>query len=186
MAGKMYITDSRPRFLSVLETLVQIAVIAVLGLFLARYIFYSHENLSKSMEPSIMPDSVVFINRAGYTIREPERFDVAAFQRSDERSSDVLVRRIIGLPGETVRIYRGTVYINNEALDLSGYISEITSDGIAENGIRLQEDEYFVLGDMPANSEDSRSSTVGAVKRSRIIGKAWITFRSITEFNLIR
>lgn len=186
MARKMYIEDSRPRALGVFETLVQIAVICVLGLFLARYFFFSLTTYSKSMEPEIQPESVVFINRAGYVLTEPERFDVVAFSRTDIPDEDILVRRIIGLPGETVRIYRGQVYINGKMLDVSDHISEITSDGIAEKGIRLKEDEYFVLGDTPANSEDSRSSTVGAVKRNRILGCAWIAFRSITEFNLIR
>ena len=185
MARRFELDDSRSRVLYVFEILVQIAVVSVLGLFLARFLFFSTKSFSKSMEPTILPDSVVFINRSAYSMNEPKRFDVAAFTRNEERDSDILIRRIIGLPGETVRISRGKVYINDEELELSGMISEITSDGIASEGIRLSEDEYFVLGDTPANSEDSRSSTVGAVKRERIIGKAWITVKSITELKFI-
>ena len=86
----------------------------------------------------------------------------------------------------TIRIDRGRVYIDGRELDVSGFISEITSDGIAGDGIRLAENEYFVLGDTPANSEDSRSSTVGPVLRVQIVGKAWLSAKSITEFQLIR
>ena len=78
------------------------------------------------------------------------------------------------MPGETIRLFRGLVFIDGEQLDVSAYLSEITSDGIAENEIRLNQDEYFLMGDMPANSEDSRSSTIGIVTRKQIIGKAWM------------
>ena len=186
MQKKLSLEDSRPWVLIVFETLVQIAVVSVLGLFLAKYLFFSAVSFSKSMEPTVKPDSVVFINRSAYALKEPERFDVVAFTRTDDRNADILVRRIIGLPGDFVKISRGSVYINGELLDVSGHIAEITSDGIAESGVRLSDNEYFVLGDMPANSEDSRSSTIGAVKRERIIGKAWISVSSWTEFRLIR
>ncbi|MBR6405992.1 MAG: signal peptidase I [Lachnospiraceae bacterium] len=186
MKRKMYLVDNRPKFLSVLELFVQAAVIAVLGLFVARYLFYSTETGSRSMEPTVSPGSVVFTDRCIYRLTEPKRFDVVTFRRR-ERSmeSDTLVRRVVGLPGETILIEKGVVYIDGRELDISPYISEITSDGIANESIRLSEDEYFVLGDMPANSEDSRSSTIGKVHRSQIVGKAWLAAKSITEFHLV-
>ena len=91
-----------------------------------------------------------------------------------------------GIPIQTLRIEKGVVFINGEKLDISAYFSEITSDGIAREGIRLKEDEYFVLGDTPANSEDSRSSTIGVVRFSKIIGKAWLNALSVTELSIIR
>jgi len=78
------------------------------------------------------------------------------------------------------------VYINGHKLDVSKYTSEITSDGIAGDGLLLGDNEYFVLGDTPANSEDSRSSTIGAIDRELLIGKAWLTVKSVTELRLIR
>ena len=184
MKKKMYLRDERPKFLSFLEALAVIMVTAALGLFLARTLFFSVKTESRSMEPTIMPETVVFVNRIPYSVREPERFDVVAFRRKSG-AQDVLVRRVVALPGETIRIYRGTVYINDEPLDTGDLLGEITSDGIADEGIRLAEGEYFVLGDTPANSEDSRSSTIGVVRRSQIIGKVWISFESITRFRLV-
>ncbi len=187
MKKKMYLVDNRPKFFSVLEFFVQAAVIAALGLFVARYLFYSTETGSRSMEPTIVSGSVIFTDRCVYQLTDPGRFDVVTFRRPDRsQDNDVLVRRVVGLPGETILIEKGVVYINGEALDVSPYILEITSDGIAGEGIRLAEDEYFVLGDTPANSEDSRSTTVGIVLRSQIIGKAWLSARSMTEFHLIK
>ena len=137
------------------------------------------------MEPTIPSGAIVFSNRLAYVFTGPKRFDVVTFSRS-EKSQDILLRRVIGLPGETVRIYRGTVYINDKELDVSAYCSEITSDGLAESGFTLGENEYFVLGDTPANSEDSRMSTVGAVPFGRIMGRAWMTAKSITARHFIR
>ncbi len=186
MKKKMYLVDDRPKFLSVLETIVQAAVIAALGLFVARYLFFAARTGSKSMEPTVMPGSVVFTDRIAYRLTDPKRFDVITFRRlSRTQDNDILVRRVVGLPGETIRIEKGTVYIDGEELDVSSCISEITSDGIAEESIRLSDNEYFVLGDMPANSEDSRSSTVGVVQRSQMIGKSWLAARSITDFHFI-
>jgi len=185
MRKKIYLQDERPKVLSLLEALALVAVTAAMGLFLAGTLFFSARSSSRSMEPTIEPDMVVFVNRITYSVKELERFDVVAFRRKSG-TQDVLVRRVIGLPGETVRIYRGTVYIDDIPLDTGDLLSEITSDGIASDGIRLGEGEYFFLGDTPANSEDSRSSSVGVVRRSQIIGKVWIAFRSITQFRLVK
>ena len=185
MAKKIYLTEGKPLGIRILEVMTQIAVVAVFALFIAKFLFFSTENSSKSMEPTIPSGSIVFSNRLAYVFKGPSRFDVVAFSRS-EKSGDILLRRVIGLPGETVRIYRGTIYINDEVLDVSDYCSEITSDGLAEAGFRLAEGEYFVLGDTPANSEDSRMSTVGAVPAGRIVGKAWMTAKSITDLHFIR
>ena len=186
MAKKMYLEDRRPVFLVVLEHMVQIALVSAVGLFIARYLFFSCSTESKSMEPTIVPDSVVFTDRLAYIFNDPERFDVVSFRRAGEEDGNVLIRRIVALPGETVLISRGVVYINGEVLDVSAYISEITSDGIAGEEFRLGEDEYFVLGDTPANSEDSRSSTIGNVRRSLIIGKAFLSSTTITDFSRVR
>lgn len=153
------------------------------------------------MEPTIVPESVVFTDRCIYRLTEPKRFDVITFRREANGSStaesgmpartvgngeqDILIRRVVGLPGETIRIEKGTVFINEVPLDVSEYISEITSDGIAKDSIRLSENEYFVLGDTPANSEDSRSYTVGVVLKRQILGRAWLSAKSITEIHLI-
>jgi len=185
MKRKMYLHDEKPKILGIPLALAVIAITAAMGLFLARTLFFSTKTVSRSMEPTVLPESVIFVDRIAVSVKEPERFDVVAFTRNNA-SSDVLVRRVVGLPGETVRIYRGTVYINDTPLDVDAYLSEITSDGIASEGIRLGEGEYFLLGDNPANSEDSRSSTVGVVRRSQILGKAWIAFQSVTRFQIIR
>ncbi len=186
MKKKVYLYDDHSKGARILEFAVEVAVVVVFGLFLAYFLFFNTNNSSKAMEPTIRQDSVVFTERILYSFKAPERFDVVAFYRTTEdQSGDILIRRIIALPSETIRIYRGTVYIDGEELPVGAYLSEITSDGTATE-IRLNANEYFVMGDMPANSEDSRSSTVGIVRKSQIIGKAWLYATSITELRLIR
>ena len=92
----------------------------------------------------------------------------------------ILVKRVVALPGQTVLIQDGILYIDgkaqeNEEMDL------IASAGIAENEIKLGKDEYFVLGDNCNNSEDSRSANVGPVLRSTIVGEAWFHFGNGTD-----
>lgn len=185
MAKKMYLQDEKALGVRIIAFITEIAVVAAIGLFIANFLFFSTDNPSKSMEPTIPSGAIVFSNRTAYTFFGPSRMDVITFKRDAERS-DVLIRRVIGLPGETVRIYRGVVYINGEELDVSEYLSEITSDGLAEQDFKLGSDEYFVIGDMPANSEDSRMSTVGAVHRSQILGRTWLAATAITELRIIR
>ena len=187
MKKKMYLHEDRSVGAKIVEFAVEAAVIVAFGLFLTTFLFSNTQNTSKAMEPTIRQESVVFSNRFTYALSKPKRFDVVSFYRSpDDPESDVLVRRIIALPGETIRLYRGVVYINGRELDVSEHLSEITSDGIAETEIRLNQDEYFLMGDMPANSEDSRSSTIGIVGRKQIIGKAWMYATNLTDIHFIR
>ena len=187
MKKKLYLQDDPSKGLKIFEFIVEAALIVAFGLFLSNFLFFNAGKASKAMEPTIRQDSVILSSRLAYVFSGPKRFDVVAFQRNkDDPESDILVRRVIALPGETIRIYRGTVYINGEAMDDHGYFSEITSDGIAETEIRLNADEYFLMGDMPANSEDSRSSTIGVVQGKQIIGKAWMYATNLLDLHFIR
>ena len=184
---KMYLKDDRNTGRLAIEIVTEMAVTVAVALFLANFLFFSTKHASKSMEPTIAQESVVFSNRLAYVFADPKRFDVVSFRRvGSEDERDVLVRRVVALPGETIRISRGKVYVNGTELDLGGRFSEIASDGIAETEIRLNAGEYFLLGDMAANSEDSRSSTIGTVSRKQIVGKAWVYMTNVTDIHFIR
>lgn len=125
-----------------------------------------------SMEPVIGSGQSVLINRVAYNMSSPKRGDIIVFKPNGNKNSHFYIKRVIGLPGETIQIYNGKVYINGEV-----YTEDVAVDtregGVATNEITLENDEYFVLGDNRVNSEDSRSANIGNVKTNMIEGKAW-------------
>jgi len=92
------------------------------------------------------------------------------------------IKRIIGLPGETVEIVDGVVYVNGSILSEPINIDKMNNSGLAGEEISLDENEYFVLGDNRNNSEDSRFANIGNILKDDIVGKAWI---KINKFNFI-
>ncbi len=95
------------------------------------------------------------------------------------------MKRIIGLPGETVQIdLSGNIYINGEILEEDYGLEPINFPGLAQDPITLGEDEYFVLGDNRNNSSDSRDPSVGNIKRDDIMGKAWVRIWPLNKFGV--
>ncbi len=137
----------------------------------------------QSMAPMLNAEDVCLVNRLVYDLGNPHRFDVVLFERADTGKSNV--KRIIGLPGETVRIADGHVYIDGEVLD-SEYTRNVALSGIAENDVVLTDDEYFVIGDNNSSSEDSRFSNIGNVKRKAIRGKLWFKIVPMQEMAFIK
>ena len=114
--------------------------------------------------------TIKFVAKAFKNIK---RGDVIAFTTGGD-SSQVLVRRVIGLPKETVLIRDGQIYINGEIYLEKRDLPPIADPGLAENEIKLGGTEYFVLGDSRNNSEDSRHVDVGNVTREQILGTLWL------------
>ena len=139
-----------------------------------------------SMEPMLSNGDNLIVDKITYRFREPERFDIIVFPFEYEDNT-FYIKRIIGLPGETVQIDRdGNIFINGEILE-EGYGKEVIQEpGRAYEPITLGEDEYFVLGDNRNNSSDSRDMSVGNVRRDKIIGRAWLRIWPFDRFGFIR
>lgn len=133
--------------------------------------------VGSSMETTISNDEMILINKLAYIKDAPERFDVIVFQKNGKEHSYYLIRRIIGMPGETVQIMDGEVYIDGRHLTEVAVVDRMNLSGLAEKKIVLDDDEYFVLGDNRNDSEDSRFANIGNVVSSEIIGKAWIRIK---------
>ena len=117
-----------------------------------------------------------------------ERYDIIIFPGPEEFGQHpYYIKRIIGMPGETVQIKDGKVYINDKELksDVYGITDYIDYPGIAEEPITLGDDEYFCLGDNRPVSQDSRYEEVGPVKRSIIVGKVWIRIWPLNKFGKV-
>ena len=141
-----------------------------------------------SMENTLHNGDNLIVDKLSYRFHDPERFDiiVSPFQY---QSNTYYIKRIIGLPGETVQIMEdGSIYINGEKLEES-YGREVNKPetiGRAADPIVLEEDEYFVMGDNRNNSSDSRTDMVGNIKREDIIGKAWLRIWPLSDFGVLK
>jgi signal peptidase I len=137
------------------------------------------------MENTLSNGDNLIIDKISYRFRDPERFEVVVFPyKLDEKT--FFIKRVIGLPGETVYIdAKGTIYINGEKLEENYGREVIANPGLASSEITLAEDEYFVLGDNRNNSEDSRFDDVGNIKRSDLIGRAWVRIYPFSEMGAV-
>ena len=142
-----------------------------------------------SMEATLSDGDNIICDKLTYRISDPERFDIVVFPYEGPGSSDSFfsktyyIKRIIGLPGETVYIdYNGNIFINGVKLDENYGLARISNPGLAAEPLTLGEDEYFVMGDNRNNSSDSRFANVGPIKGSHFIGRALVR---IYPFNKI-
>ena len=169
--------------LRIFRAAVFFCMILVIILFAARFPAYTIRAKGHSMDPGITAGDYAVVNRMAYLFSRPERFDVIAF--TSPKDGEETIKRIIGLPGESVEIAKGIILIDGQALDagedllaayaeLKGYEGKMT----------LGENEYYVLGDAPSYSEDSRSAAIGAVEKSSVTGKVWLRFRLPFSFAL--
>lgn len=136
-----------------------------------------------SMEATLSDGDEIIINKLLYHFQDPKRFDVIVFKQSNKEHSYYSIKRVIGLPGETIQIVEGKIFINGQPLEEKINVEPMNIEGLAGEIITLEENEYFVLGDNRNNSEDSRFSSVGNVISDEIVGKAWIKLRPFDLIN---
>lgn len=139
----------------------------------------------RSMNPTLNHKDNLIVEKISYRFSNPERFDIIVFPPYDTK--EYYIKRIIGLPGETVQIDEmGTIYINGEILEEDYGLETIKYPGRAIEEIELGEEEYFVLGDNRNNSVDSRSEDVGNISRDQIIGRAWVRIWPLSDIGLLK
>ena len=159
----------------ILEWVVVLAISATLAFALDKFIIVNAKIPSASMEPTIMTGDRLIGNRLAYINENPQRGDVVIFLYPDNEK-EIFIKRVIGLPGETVTIRNGQVYINDASgpLDESAYI---TSTPLGDFGpFEVPEGAYFMMGDNRNNSMDSRYWNRPYVYRDKILGKAWARY----------
>lgn len=167
----------------ILSTSIYILVVLVITFLIVKYVAVRTEVIGPSMEPTLHSEDNLIVEKVSYRFHKPERFDVIVFPfRYAERT--YYIKRIIGLPGETIQIDEdGNIYINGEVLKENYGKEVIKNPGLASEPILLGQNEYFVLGDNRNDSADSRDPSVGNIYRKDIIGRAWIRFWP--EFNTV-
>lgn len=165
-------------------------LLIVLGLtwLVITFVGQRTEVSGESMEPTLSNGDNLIVDKFTYHFQDPKRFDIIVFPFQYAEDT-FYIKRIIGLPGETVQIdARGTIYIDGEILEES-YGREVISPettGIAAEPVTLGEDEYFVMGDNRNNSTDSRMEIVGNIQRKNIIGKAWVRIWPFDKIGVLK
>lgn len=172
----------------VISFLLYIGIVLLLTYLVIHYVGQRTEVSGSSMESTLSDGDNLIVDKISYRFRQPERFDIIVFPFKYEEKT-YYIKRIIGLPGETVQIdAQGNIYIDGEILEES-YGREVIDEqtiGLAAEPITLAEDEYFVLGDNRNASSDSRDPSVANIKRGDIIGRAWLRIYPFSKIGFIR
>ena len=176
--------DDRTR--GIVKWVFEIIVTLVFAVLVAISAFQTVTLQESAMEPTYSVGQKFFVNRALYKIKSPKRGDVIVFKTSASDDAALHIRRVIGLPGETVQIKEGLIYINGNVYEENGAYQEIADGGLADSAITLESGEYFVLGDNRNNSEDSRFSDIGNISKKYIVGKIWFTVSPKSKIGFIR
>ena len=164
--------------------LLYIVLIIALTWTVVTFVEQRTEVSGSSMETTLSDKDQLIVDKMTYRFRDPKRYDIVVFPYQYQDNT-YYIKRIIGLPGVTVQILSGMVYIDGMRLD-EHYGNEIMENpGIAEEPLTLGEDEYFVLGDNRNNSSDSRASDVGLIHRKDLIGRAWIRVWPLSQIGVI-
>ena len=138
------------------------------------------------MEPTLSNGDNLIVDKISYRFRNPERFDIIIFPYKYEKDT-FFIKRIIGMPGETVWINNsGEIYINGVLLSENYGLETIKYAGLASTPITLGKDEYFVMGDNRNDSTDSRFDVVGPIKRKEIVGRAWVRIYPFNKFGVVK
>ncbi len=154
---------------SLLETGLFILAVLVITLILSKYVVSRVKVHNHSMEHTLEDGDSVLIDKISYRFRDPKRFDIIVFRQKG--TGEELIKRVIGLPYETVRIVDGKFIIDGEEIEDIKGLEAPEYAGIAASEIKLSVGEYFVVGDNRADSVDSRYEEVGIVPSTRITGR---------------
>jgi signal peptidase I len=164
----------------IINVLICFAVVFLITHFIGQRTVVS----GSSMEDTLSDGDNLIVDKISYRINSPKRFDVVVFPPSEEEDT-YYIKRIIGLPGEVIRIdSNGNIYVNDEVLN-ENYGTEVIANAYdAQDEILLGPNEYFVLGDNRNNSTDSR--IIGPVSGDEIVGRAWLRVYPFNEFGFVK
>lgn len=173
-------------FRELLGWVVYILIILGLSYLIITYVGQRTMVSGSSMEPMLSNGDNLIVDKISYRFRDPQRYDIIVFPYKYEEDT-YYIKRIIGLPGETVQVVGGYVYIDGELLESDIYGAEPMENAqLAADPITLGEGEYFVLGDNRNHSSDSRDPSVGVLKREDLLGRAWVRIYPFDKMGVIR
>ncbi len=175
----------RPGYRKILSWAFQLIIVIMIAYVLVYFFGQTRTNVGQSMDTTLSGGDVVLVNTMAYQIGSPKRGDIIAFKPNGNESSRSSIKRVIGLPGETIQITDGMIQIDGQTYLEQKSFPTITNPGMAAEPITLGDTQYFVLGDNRNNSEDSRFADVGLVSSDMIEGKVWFIISPRDHFGFI-
>ena len=165
----------------ILSWLLSLVIVAALAAFILIFLGQRTRVEGNSMYPTLEDKDNLIVEKITYRFKDPQRFDIVVFPYKYKKHTHY-IKRVIGLPGETVLIKDGKIYIDGEILDEHFCEEDINDPGRAIEPVTLGEDEYFVMGDNRNHSSDSRYEDVGNIKKSDLTGRAWVRIFPFKKF----
>jgi signal peptidase I len=162
--------------------IVETLVLTLLIFLVIRFVIQSYHIDGASMQPGLDTNELVVVNKIAYMFHPPERGDVIVFHNPHNTQED-FIKRVIGLPGDTVRSDSTHIWVNDTQLNESAYISQPAN--LIAKVWTVPANSYFVMGDNRPNSEDSRSPNVDMIPKDYIIGKAVMVFWPLNAIHFI-
>lgn len=152
---------------------IEIAITILMAFTFVYFIGLRTSVVGPSMAETLNSGDEILVNRFIYKVTNPKPNDIIVFLPNGNEKSHYYVKRVVAVPGDTVLIENGALYVNGELFEEEIDVASIEEAGLAAEEITLASDEFFVLGDNRNNSEDSRYANIGNIKKEHIIGKAW-------------
>lgn len=170
----------------ILSTSIYLLIVLCLTWLCITFVGQRTQVSGSSMENTLSHNDNLIVDKISYRFKKPQRFDIIVFPYEYEKDT-YYIKRIIGLPGENVRIdEKGNIYIDDTLLEESYGKAVIADPGRAAEGVTLAEDEYFVLGDNRNDSVDSRTEAVGNIHKEDIVGRAWVRIWPLDKFGILK
>ncbi len=175
-------TDDGPsEAMQYLRELVETVVLALIMFLIIRQGIQNYRIESHSMQPNFYENQFVLVNKLAYRLGEPSRGDVVVFNNPANPREDY-IKRIVGLPGDTVDFADGVVYINGLPLD-EPYTNPPTYGSVSGSTVVVPADHIFVMGDNRPNSRDSRA--FGPLTEDLVVGRAWLRVWPFSEWGTV-
>lgn len=165
--------------MKIFKEILPFILIVLIVILIRTYIITPAQVIGSSMEPTLYNKELILLNKINYKLSSIQRFDVVVIKTTEEKA---LIKRVIGLPGETVEYKDNKLYINGEYVPENITLKDETYDYIL--GSKIPNDKYFVMGDNRSSTLDSR--IIGLIDKEDIIGKANFVLFPITKMRVIK
>ncbi len=165
--------------LRILLFLVEIVLVISLAYAITHYGLERMTVMGEYMSPTLLEGDEILIDRMRYRVFSIKRNDIVVVRHNGSEHNYYTIERVIGMPGEKIRIENGEVYINGEKLKEKYHFPKMENGGLALEEITMEEDEYFMLCDNRNECEDSRNANIGNVHKQDIVGVAWLRTNSL-------